>query len=82
MNIVTDVLFQRDTEVGSTMAFLASSFDLLEEYRASAATDLALIMLKDQIEAGSLGEPWALVDGLVTYHTLFGPTFYHAHHKP
>ncbi|KAK3136157.1 hypothetical protein QOZ80_5BG0428960 [Eleusine coracana subsp. coracana] len=53
-NIVADALSRRDEELVGTHAISAPTFPLLEEVRAAAETDPALIALRDQIVAEGL----------------------------
>jgi hypothetical protein len=66
-NIGADALSRRDAPTGHTCAITRTSFDLFEALRQSALTDPALITFREQLESGELGQPWALVDGIVTF---------------
>ena len=68
-NVVADALSRRDADTISVLAVSAPSFDLLTAFRAAAAaTDNTLCKLRERLDHGELGEPWRLVDGLVTFH--------------
>jgi hypothetical protein len=66
-NIVADALSRRDAPTGHTCAITGTSFDLFEALRQAALTDPTLITFREQLESGELGQPWALVDGIVTF---------------
>jgi hypothetical protein len=68
INVVADALSRRDTpEAGNILALSASRFDFIEHLWQSQLTDPALVAIHDEVRAGSCGEPWALVDGMVQY---------------
>ena len=66
-NIVADALSRRDAPAGQALAISGPSFDLFEALRQAAHTDPTLVTFREQLESGELGQPWALVDGVVTF---------------
>lgn len=74
-NIVADALSRRDAETSALHAVPAPSFDLFTVFRTAATADETLCQLRALLVAGELGEPWRLVDGMVTFNNrLFVPT--------
>ncbi|KAK1608875.1 hypothetical protein QYE76_032548 [Lolium multiflorum] len=66
-NIVADALSRREVATGHTCAITGTSFDLFEALRQAAHTDPTSVAFQEQRESGELGQPWALVDGIVTF---------------
>lgn len=66
-NAAADALSRRAPPEGQLLALSMPTFDLLHELRSSSASDPALVTLRDEINAGTCGAPWALVDGFVTF---------------
>jgi hypothetical protein len=66
-NIVTDALSRRDVPTGHACAVTGTSFDLFAALRHAAHTDPTLVTFREQLESGKLGQPWAPVDGIVTF---------------
>jgi hypothetical protein len=66
-NIIADALSHRDAPTRHACAITVTSFDLFEALRQAALTDPVLITFREQLESGELGQPWALVDGIVTF---------------
>jgi hypothetical protein len=66
-NIVADALSRREVATSHTCAITGTSFDLFEALRQATHTDPALVAFREQLESGELGQPWALVDGIVTF---------------
>jgi hypothetical protein len=77
-NIMADALSRRDADTISELAVSVPSFDLVTAFRAAAATNDTLCKLREWLDHGELGEPWHLVDELVTFHNrLYVPaTFF------
>jgi hypothetical protein len=67
-NIVDDALSCRDVPTGHAYALTGTSFDLSKALRQAAHTDPTLVTFREQLESGELGQPWALIDGIVTFH--------------
>jgi len=67
-NVVADALSHRDADTLSVHAVSAPSFDLLTAFRSAAATDDTLCKLRERLDNDELGEPWRVMDGLVTFH--------------
>jgi hypothetical protein len=74
-NVVADALSRRDTpEEGALLALSAPRFEVLDRLRLAQRTDPALVALHDELQAGSRGAPWGVVDGMVQYaNRLFIP---------
>jgi hypothetical protein len=66
-NVVEDALSRRNMTDPELHAISSPSFDLLEDIKQAAETDTELGDLRHQIEAGTLSDPWTVVDGLVLY---------------
>jgi hypothetical protein len=66
-NAVADALSRRDTPEGAVLAISAPRFDFLDRLREEQANSPAVVALRDEIQAGSRGAPWAVTDGWVTY---------------
>jgi hypothetical protein len=66
-NIVADALSRRDMPEAQLSAISSPSFDLLEDIKQAADTDTEIQDLRAQIEAGTLGAPWTVADGMVLY---------------
>jgi len=64
-NTVADVLSRRDTDTGAVLAISAPRFDFVERLRQAQAADPALVAIHDEIRAGTRGEPWKVVDGVL-----------------
>jgi len=67
-NVVADALSRWDSDESSVFGLSVPRFDIIDDLRQAAATDSALVALRDQILAGELGDPWKFVDGVVTYN--------------
>ncbi|WVZ92756.1 hypothetical protein U9M48_038799 [Paspalum notatum var. saurae] len=70
-NIVADALSRRDAEASTAMEISGPRFDIVRDLQRAATTEPALVVLRDQVTAGTLGVPWALVDGVLTYDGKF-----------
>jgi hypothetical protein len=66
-NAVADALSRRDLEEGALLALLASRFDFINRLRQAQQTDPALIALREDINTGSRGAPWSVVDGMIQF---------------
>ena len=66
-NTVADALSRRDTDDVKLMTLSGPHFDFVDRLRLFSTQDPALIALRDEISAGKRQEPWAVLDGLVTY---------------
>lgn len=73
LNTVADALSRRDVELGSALAISGPSFDFLAQWSAATSEDPVLVALQEQIEVGTLGEPWALTDSVITYRHIYLP---------
>ena len=75
---MADALSRHDADTISGLVVSVPSFDLLTAFRAAAAIDDTLCKLWERLDHGELGEPWCLVDELVTFHNrLYVPaTFF------
>ncbi|WVZ49391.1 hypothetical protein U9M48_000757 [Paspalum notatum var. saurae] len=66
-NVVADALSRRDAEEGHICALSAPTFDIVRDLCLAATADPALVALHDQIMSGELDDPWAVIDGVVTF---------------
>jgi hypothetical protein len=74
-NVVADTLPRCTEDTAALSAISTPSFSIIDEYRHLAVDDAELRRLTVEIQAGSKGEPWALIDGLVTFkRRLFVPS--------
>jgi transposase InsO family protein len=74
MNIVADALSRRDAPDAMLHAISLPSFDLLDDIKLAADNNEELSRLRTKIEAGTLGAPWSVVNGLVLYQNrIFVP---------
>ncbi|XP_066320154.1 uncharacterized protein [Miscanthus floridulus] len=64
-NTVADALSRCDTDTGAVLAISAPRFDFVERLRQAQAADPALVAIHDEIRAGTRGEPWKVVDGVL-----------------
>lgn len=66
--MVADALSRRDAEsVPELAAICCPSFTWFEDLRAELAADPAVVALKEEVQAGTRTEPWAIVDDLLTF---------------
>ncbi|RLN33026.1 putative retroelement [Panicum miliaceum] len=67
-NAVADALSRRDTtEAGAMLALSAPRFDFVARLRQAQLTDPVLVVIQDDVRAGSRGAPWVIVDDMVQY---------------
>lgn len=66
-NTVADALSRRDTDDVMAMAMSGPHIDFIDRLRAENDTDPALRALRDEIATGQRGEPWSVVDNMVTF---------------
>ncbi|XP_014660510.1 uncharacterized protein LOC105914201 [Setaria italica] len=66
-NTVVDALSRRDTDTGAVLAISAPRFDFVERLRQAQAADPTLVAIHDEIRAGTRGEPWKVVDGVLQF---------------
>jgi hypothetical protein len=77
MNIVADALSRCDAPDALLHSISSSSFDLLDDIKQAADSDEELTHLRAKIEAGTLGAPWSVVNGLVLYQNcIFVPAHF------
>ncbi|CAN6308396.1 unnamed protein product [Urochloa humidicola] len=69
LNTVADALSRRDEDATAAQAFAISKpeFHLFEEFRQEATTLDDIITKRREIEDGTAGAAWTLVDGFVMY---------------
>jgi hypothetical protein len=66
-NVVSDALSRRDTEEEAAgMALSIPSFQLFDDIRDELDKDPDLQALKNEVQAGSKGDQWKVLDGLIT----------------
>jgi hypothetical protein len=76
-NVVADALSRRDTPEALLHGISSPSFDLLDDIKHAAQADAELVALRDQIVAGTLADPWTVVDGLVLFqHRIYIPAHF------
>jgi hypothetical protein len=69
-NAVADTLFRRETpKEGVVLAILAPQFDYITCLRHEKEADPALMALRDEVATGTRGDPWTIVDNLLTYNS-------------
>jgi hypothetical protein len=76
LNSVTDALSRRDKDASDTPWALAISgltFAFLDELRAATLQDAEASRLTQRLQAGELGPPWRLADGLLHGKRIFVP---------
>jgi hypothetical protein len=72
-NAVADALSRRETpEEGVVLAVSASRFDYITRLRHEQEADPTLMALRDEVAVGTRGDPWAIVDNLLTYNGRLG----------
>jgi hypothetical protein len=64
-NTVADALSRRDNEEGELLAILAPRFDFIERLRHAQDTDPALVIIHDELRAGTRTTPWNITDDIV-----------------
>jgi hypothetical protein len=64
-NTVADALSRRDNEEGELLAILAPRFDFIERLRHAQDTDPALVVIHDELLAGTRTTPWNITDDIV-----------------
>jgi hypothetical protein len=70
-NTVVDALSRRETlEEGVVLAVSAPRFDYITRLRHEQEADPALMALWDEFAAITRGEPWAIIDNLLTYNGM------------
>jgi hypothetical protein len=68
---VADALSRRETlEEGVVLAVSAPRFDYITRLRHEQEADPTLMALWDEFVASTHGEPWAIVDNLLTYNGM------------
>jgi hypothetical protein len=68
--VLTDTLSRRDEDASDTPRALAISgptFASLDELRAATLQDAEASRLTQRVQAGELGAPWCLADGLLLH---------------
>jgi hypothetical protein len=64
---VADTLSRRDTKEAAVLAISAPQFDFIDRLRHANNSDLALVALRSEIDAGQHAAPWSLANGLVAF---------------
>jgi hypothetical protein len=67
LNSAADALSRRDEETTALWALSGPSFDLYTDIRRATAADPVTRDLLQQLQAASLGAPWAADDGFLLY---------------
>lgn len=87
-NIIADALSRRDAEVGALFTLSVLTFSLFEGLQQDAATNPALVALKEQLDTETLEGLWSWHDELLLYEgrvyvppsSSHPPTILHAAH--
>jgi transposase InsO family protein len=66
-NIVADALSRRDMDDAAIFSLSGPAFQVFDQLRQAAASQPALVALRDKILVGTRKTPWAFVDGLVLF---------------
>jgi len=67
-NTMADALSRRDTEeTGAVLALSAPRFNFVNRLRQAQLADPALAALKAEVQAGSHGAPWTIIDGMLQF---------------
>ena len=67
-NIVADALSRRDMEDAAIFSLSGPTFQVFDQLRQAAASQSALVALRDEILVDTRKTPWAFVDGLVLFN--------------
>jgi hypothetical protein len=66
-NAAVDALSCRDEEQVSVHALSLPTFDIVDQFLQESTTLQEIVTMKAQIEAGTAGKAWAVVDGIVVH---------------